>query len=76
VSQSPFAPPAAASVVPLFALFALTALFNWAVMNSNNAKGGTGVVDAAKRLSRRGCEIQTQGGVFVIPLTVGEWLGA
>jgi len=51
-------------MVPLFALFAPTALFNWEATNSNNAKGGTGVVDAAKRLASRGCEIQTQDGVL------------
>jgi hypothetical protein len=64
VIQSLFAPPAAASVVPLFALFALAALFNWEATNSNNAKGGTGVVDAAQRLSSHGCEIQTQGWIL------------
>jgi len=51
-------------MVPLFALFALTALVNWEATNSNNAKGGTGVVDAVKRISLRGCEIQTQNGIL------------
>jgi hypothetical protein len=51
-------------MVPLSALFALTTLFNWEATNSDNAKGGTGFVDAAKRLSQRGCEIQKQDGVL------------
>jgi hypothetical protein len=42
---------AAASEVPLFALFARKALLRWFATNSNNAKGGTRVVEAPAHLS-------------------------
>jgi hypothetical protein len=37
---------ASTTQVPLFALFALKASFNWEATNSNNAKGGTILAEA------------------------------